>query len=62
MYALLKPGGKIAGVLFNKNFKAGPSVSGNKYEYQNYSSRFFQLKQWGFITILSNQEKELNCF
>lgn len=35
MYELLKPGGKLAGVLFDTTFEnAGPPFGGNKNEYQ----------------------------
>ncbi len=44
MYALLKPGGKLAGVLFNKNFKGGPPFGGNAYEYRKLFSPLFHIK------------------
>lgn len=33
MYALLKPGGKLAGVMFNREFEGGPPFGGNTEEY-----------------------------
>ena len=34
MYRLLKPGGKLVGLLFNREFKDGPPFGGNKMEYE----------------------------
>lgn len=34
MAALLKPGGKLVGVLFNRNFEGGPPFGGSTEEYQ----------------------------
>lgn len=39
---LLKPDGKFAGLLFNRNFEAGPPFGGNKDEYLKYFSSYFQ--------------------
>lgn len=33
MYQLLKPGGKLVGVLFNRSFEGGPPFGGSKSEY-----------------------------
>jgi methyl halide transferase len=44
MYALLKPAGKLAGVLFNKDFEGGPPFSGNKDEYQKLFAPLFSIK------------------
>ena len=38
---LLKPGGKLVGVLFNRNFESGPPFGGNKEEYLEYFSKYF---------------------
>lgn len=35
-YALLKPGGKVAGVLFNRTFEGGPPFGGSTEEYLAY--------------------------
>ncbi len=41
MYSLLKPGGRLAGVLFNRSFEGGPPFGGSKEEYLSlFSSRF----------------------
>ena len=34
MYELLKPGGKLVGVLFNRSFEGGPPFGGSKEEYK----------------------------
>lgn len=34
MHKLLKPNGKLVGVLFNRDFKGGPPFSGSKQEYE----------------------------
>lgn len=44
MYALLKPGGKLVGVLFNKNFEGGPPFGGNADEYRKLFSPLFNIK------------------
>jgi len=38
---LLKPKGKLIGVLFNRQFESGPPFGGNKEEYLEYFSDFF---------------------
>ena len=43
MYELLSPGGKIAGVLFNRVFEGGPPFGGSVSEYQNLFSPLFDL-------------------
>jgi methyl halide transferase len=41
MYELLKDGGKLAGLLFNRSFEGGPPFGGSKEEYiQLFSSKF----------------------
>ncbi len=39
---LLKPKGKFVGLLFNRDFEAGPPFGGNKNEYLTYFSSCFQ--------------------
>ncbi len=34
MYELLKPGGKLVGLLFNREFEGGPPFGGNETEYR----------------------------
>ena len=38
---LLKPEGKLIGLLFNREFESGPPFGGNKEEYLIYFSNFF---------------------
>ena len=38
---LLKPGGKVVGLLFNRGFSGGPPFGGNKKEYLTYFSPNF---------------------
>ncbi len=45
MHQLLKPGGRITGVLFNKSFEGGPPFGGSKEEYELLFSRFFSIKK-----------------
>ncbi len=35
MYRLLKPGGKVVGLLFNREFDGGPPFGGSKREYES---------------------------
>lgn len=37
----LKPGGKLVGVLFNRDFEGGPPFGGNTAEYFNYFKKYF---------------------
>jgi len=39
--ALLKPGGKLVGLLFNRTFDAGPPFGGNQDEYERYFCSHF---------------------
>ncbi len=43
MHSILKPGGKIAGVLFNREFEGGPPFGGNEKEYRILFGKYFQL-------------------
>jgi len=46
MFALLKPGGKLQGLLFNFGLtEVGPPFGGSKEEYLNYFESFFNIKQ-----------------
>lgn len=38
---LLKPGGKLVGLLFNREFEGGPPFGGDKLEYQIYFEKYF---------------------
>lgn len=47
MYDLLKPGGKLAGVLFNRMFEFGPPpFGGNESEYKKIFEPYFTFKVW----------------
>lgn len=41
---LLKSGGKLVGVLFNRDFDGGPPYGGNKAEYQTYFKAFSKIE------------------
>ena len=43
-YNLLKPGGKLAGVLFNRSFAGGPPFGGSMEEYKPLFEERFTLK------------------
>lgn len=43
MSHLLKPGGKLFGVLFNKQFETNPPFGGSKAEYEDLFSRHLQI-------------------
>ncbi|HEY9363401.1 MAG TPA: methyltransferase [Chitinophagaceae bacterium] len=45
MIQLLRPGGKLAGVLFNREFNGGPPYGGNEKEYRElFCHRFSECK------------------
>ena len=44
MHELLKPGGKLVGVLFNCSFEVSPPFAGNKKEYEELFSKRFDIK------------------
>lgn len=47
MHQLLAPGGKLVGVLFNKEFeKDGPPFGGTKAEYRNYFEPYFHFRHF----------------
>ncbi len=43
MYQLLKPGGKLVGLLFNREFESGPPFSGNEKEYRQLFQQQFTI-------------------
>ncbi len=43
MHQLLKPGGKLAGVLFNRQFEGGPPFGGSEAEYRQLFEPFFEI-------------------
>jgi SAM-dependent methyltransferase len=44
MHGLLKPGGKLAGVLFNRSFAGGPPFGGSTEEYKPLFEQLFTLE------------------
>lgn len=44
MFGLLKPGGRLAGVLFNRDFPGGPPFGGHSEEYRKLLGSLFQLR------------------
>ena len=44
MFEVLNPGGKLAGVLFNRAFEGGPPFGGNMDEYVQLFSEKFVVK------------------
>ncbi len=44
MHALLKPGGKLMGVLFNREFDGGPPFGGSEQEYRKLFSPLFEIR------------------
>ena len=43
MYSLIKPGGRLAGVLFDRTFPSGPPFGGSKEEYETLFSPLFDI-------------------
>lgn len=43
MHQLLKPGGRLAGVLFNRDFEGGPPFGGHEPEYRALFSPYFDI-------------------
>jgi len=43
MHAIIKPGGKIAGVMFNAAFEGGPPFGGNTEEYKKLFEKYFDI-------------------
>lgn len=44
MHELLKPGGKLVGLLFNRSFEGGPPFGGSKEEYEKLFAEKFVIK------------------
>jgi SAM-dependent methyltransferase len=44
MHRLLRPGGKLAGLLFNRSFVDGPPFGGHKAEYHKLLEKKFRVK------------------
>lgn len=45
MHGLLKPNGKLAGVLFNRTFEDGPPFGGSQQEYEKLFNEKFEIKK-----------------
>jgi SAM-dependent methyltransferase len=43
MHSLLSDGGKLAGVLFNRDFTGGPPFGGSKNEYDHLFGKYFHI-------------------
>lgn len=43
-YQLLKPGGRLAGLLFDRDFPGGPPFGGHREEYQHLFEKKFEIK------------------
>lgn len=50
MHQLLKPGGKLTGVLFNRAFAGGPPFGGSKEEYEQLFRKHLHLKKMELCT------------
>ncbi len=44
MHSLLQPGGKLVGVLFNKEFEGGPPFGGLEQQYRDLFNRYFTIE------------------
>jgi SAM-dependent methyltransferase len=44
MHALLAPGGKLVGVLFDRAFEGGPPFGGSRKEYEGLFTPYFSIK------------------
>ena len=60
MKSLLAIGGRLAGVLFNRDFDGGPPFGGSDVEYQNLFSKYFSIKtlETCYNSILPRQNTE----
>ncbi|QNA42861.1 methyltransferase domain-containing protein [Lacibacter sediminis] len=61
MHQLLKPGGELVGVLFNKEFEGGPPFGGSKAEYEELFSKHLHIKKMElcYNSILPRRGAEL---
>lgn len=61
MHMLLKPEGKLAGVLFNREFAGGPPFGGSLAEYQILFAPYFEVKKMEpcYNSIESRNSSEL---
>jgi SAM-dependent methyltransferase len=61
MLSLLKAGGKLAGVLFNKQFQGGPPFGGSEEEYKKLFTPYFTIKKMEpcYNSILPRKDAEV---
>lgn len=50
MHSILKPGGKIMGLLFDCEFESGPPFGGNREDYKNLFKPYFDFEIWETCT------------
>lgn len=61
MHKIIRPGGKLVGVLFNRSFDGGPPFGGSKEEYERIFSPFFKIRQMElcYNSILPRKDTEV---
>ena len=62
MHQLLKPTGKLVGVLFNKEFEGGPPFGGSKEEYETLFSQHLRIKKMELCYNSIPQRKDAELF
>lgn len=62
MHQLLKPGGKLVGVLFNKEFEGGPPFGGSKEEYETLFRKHFDIKKMELCYNSISPRKDAELF
>lgn len=62
MYDLLHPGGKLAGLLFNRFFQGGPPFGGNEKEYRELLLEKFTIKLMATANNSIEPRKETELF
>lgn len=62
MQRLLKPGGKLVGVLFNRGFEGGPPFGGSKEEYEKLFADHLHIKKMELCTNSIPPRKDSELF
>lgn len=62
MHQLLKPAGKLVGVLFNREFEGGPPFGGSKEEYEALFSQHLHIKKMELCYNSIPQRKDAELF
>ena len=62
MHQLLKPAGKLVGVLFNKEFEGGPPFGGSKEEYQTLFNPLLSIKKMELCYNSISPRKDAELF